>query len=169
MPEWQSARENRGDRKRGESYQCMNLITTQKAPHNEEKVDAVRDLHNSFCFSHFPAAAASSPPLCIFPPGGATFLWSMINNFFSTRNICIAGEIIRAAERRSRRSNTGGRISFHVVLSSSRRLIFLLLAVINGGAAPQPAHRRQVWNITYTRCIYDGPWVGNKWDRGSIS
>lgn len=31
----------------------MNLITTQKAPHNEEKVDAVRDLHNSFCFSHF--------------------------------------------------------------------------------------------------------------------
>lgn len=52
VPEWQSARENRGDRKRGESYQCMNLITTQMAPHNEEKVDGVRDLHNSFCFSH---------------------------------------------------------------------------------------------------------------------
>lgn len=35
-----------------ESYQCMNLITTQMAPRNEEKVDVLETLHNSFCFSH---------------------------------------------------------------------------------------------------------------------
>ncbi len=29
-----------------ESYQCMNLITTQMAPHNEEKVDVLETLHN---------------------------------------------------------------------------------------------------------------------------
>lgn len=31
-----------------ESYQCMNLITTQMAPHNEEKVDVLET-----CIIHF--------------------------------------------------------------------------------------------------------------------
>jgi len=35
-----------------ESYQCMNLITTQTAPHNEQKVDVWKTCIIHLCFSH---------------------------------------------------------------------------------------------------------------------
>lgn len=75
-----------------EPYQCMNLITTQMAPHNEEKVD-VREtciIHFAFLISTCPRRP--KPLLCVLPAHCATFLWSMINNFFLTQKHLHSGE-----------------------------------------------------------------------------